>query len=214
MEANGEPVLLLGYDVGPYEEPNPDLGERRKRWRQVFGDKSALLPLIMVQSGAEVTQGRHKSFHDKYLSMIRSAQQKKPTAQLSASLKRSDQTLTASIQLRNMGETLSEKNKASVRLFFYDDATTIHLAHTPRIIETIPLIEPVSTDQEVSFRLTYNVPTEIDAASLHLAVIVEHLDSNGRWTIAQGTFAKVSSQESVASSQGEAGNSLVMARNE
>jgi hypothetical protein len=189
-ESKGLPVLMLGSDVGPPGEPSPDIGGRRARWREVFGNKQALLPLILLQSGNDITQGSHSNFREKYDSMIQAAANIAPTAELEASYQRDQELFLVKIRLENIGtDALDPSQKTSLKVFFYDDQRTMHLDHTTRAIETLemPRVEP---NQTLVLMRKFTLPESIDADSLHVAVIAEYQDKDGKWQIAQGTLAK------------------------
>jgi hypothetical protein len=189
-EAAGKSVLMLGADVGPFGDPNPDIGGRRARWRQAFGDKLALLPLVLVQSGNTTTQGKHSDFREAYSSLINDAASTPPTAQVEASYQRKAGLFSVEVSMTNTGTApLDPKQGASVRVFFYDDQRTMHLDHTTRAVETIPLSTVLAPNKSISLKEQFILPDTIDAASLHVAVIIEYQDAQGRWQLAQGALA-------------------------
>jgi hypothetical protein len=189
-EAAGKLVLMLGADVGPFGDPSPDLGGRRARWRQVFGDKMALLPLLLLQSGNAVTQGNHKDFRETYSSMINDAASTPPTAQVKASYQRTAGLFSVEVSVTNTDTAVLDPSQgASVRVFFYDDQKTMYLDHTTRAIETIALPVALLPNKSISLKKQFTLPDAIDAASLHVAVIMEHQDAQGRWQLAQGALA-------------------------
>ena len=109
-----------------FVENNVDapLGDRISRWWAGYGAGGTVtLPLAMVDSGHEVTNGS-EDFHTVYSTMIDTALDRAPTALLDVDRERDGATLTFEIRLTNLsGVTLASNNSAALHTMVYEEPT-------------------------------------------------------------------------------------------
>lgn len=164
-----QPVVFLEQDLDHL------LGDRYGRWWKAYGGGgSVTLPLVMVDSGNQISNGR-VDFYSTYKAMVDAALARPPQAEIEFSSQRSGDTLDFNIQLTNLsGVTLSySSNWATVHAIVYEDA---HVGVTDRIVRAAVFtrISPALAHGETR---TFTLRTElsgVDWNKIHPIVLVDY----------------------------------------
>jgi len=126
-EYANQPVVFLEQDV------DHTLGNRYGRWWAAYdGGGSVMLPLVMVDSGHQISNGP-VDYYNTYKAMVEAELVRLAQAEIEAQSQRIGDTLHFDIQLTNLsGVTLSgSSNSATVHAIVYEDA---HVGVTDRIV--------------------------------------------------------------------------------
>lgn len=112
----GQPVLFLEHDVD-----DPTLGARQWRWWSAFGGSSVTLPMVMADSGNQISNGP-EDFDTQYRAMVDASLARDPQAEIVASGQRSGDALHFDVQVTNRsGVTLGSGNGATVWAIVYEE---------------------------------------------------------------------------------------------
>jgi len=112
----GKPVVFIEQDVD-----TPVDSSRKSRWWAAHGSGTVTLPLVMVDSGNQISNG-YEDFYTKYKSMVDTALARSPKASITATSQRVDNHFHFEIQATNLsGVTLSSSNSARVYAIVYED---------------------------------------------------------------------------------------------
>ncbi len=183
VELQDQPVVFLEHDVD-----NP-LGNRFDRWWAAYGAGSVTLPLTMVDSGEQISNGS-VSFASTYRAMVETAQQRPPAAKLVVDRRRSGSSFHFEIELTNRcDETLRAGNDARLHVIVYED---IHLADTNRFVRAVRSITVGTLAPDASKSFTVEVPlTGVNWSKLHSVVLVDYRPSsgNGSYDMLQAAIA-------------------------
>ncbi|NHZ72350.1 MAG: hypothetical protein GWP17_04615 [Aquificales bacterium] len=110
----GQPVVFLEYDVD-----NSALF-RSGRWWSAHGGGSVTLPLVMVDSGHQFSNG-YEDFNAKYRSMVDASMAREAQADIIATGQRVGDTLQFNVEVNNKSSvTLSYSNNAAVWVIVYE----------------------------------------------------------------------------------------------
>ncbi len=109
QEYAGTNVVFVDHDV------DDDIAGRRERWWLGYGaGGSVYLPLVMVDSGHQVTNGT-EDFHTVYSSMVDTARQRPAAARMTVSTAHDGNVLHFDVELTNTsGTVLSSTNNAAL----------------------------------------------------------------------------------------------------
>ena len=104
-------------------EHNVDTGDRlrKNRWWKAYGSGSVTLPLVMVDSGNEISNGP-VDYHAVYSSMVDTSMQRPPQAAITATATHAENNrLQFIVEVTNLsGERLSKnRNDATVHAMIY-----------------------------------------------------------------------------------------------
>jgi hypothetical protein len=131
-----DPVVFIEYDVD-----NP-AGNRVSRWWAAWGSGgSVYLPLIMVDSGNQISNGS-VAFAQRYRAMVDAALQRPAAARLEVDRERVGNSFRFDIALTNLSDvTLSSANSATLHVIVYEEA---HVGDTDRWVRAATA-QPIST---------------------------------------------------------------------
>ncbi|MBN2149538.1 MAG: hypothetical protein JW726_19275 [Anaerolineales bacterium] len=112
-----QPVLFLETDV----DGTGIIGAREGRWWTAFGSGgSVTLPLVMVDSGYDISNG-YEDFRAVYTAMVDTSLARAPQAVISASGQRVGDGLHFDVDVTNQaGVTLGSSNSATVWVIVYE----------------------------------------------------------------------------------------------
>jgi len=115
----GQPVLFLETKVDVnYSDP---LYLRQYRWWNAHGGGSITLPMTMVDSGHEISNGYLDDFNGVYSAMVDGSLARPPLAQLSANVTRVGDGLHVEMDVTNTsGVTLGWDNSATAWVIVYE----------------------------------------------------------------------------------------------
>jgi uncharacterized repeat protein (TIGR01451 family) len=189
-----QPVVFIEQNV------DSPLGNRINRWWAAHGSGSVFLPLSMVDSGNQLSNGYlGASAHDTYQAMVDTALARPPQAEITAYSRRVGNHFHFDIQLTNLsGVTLSSSNAAAVHAIVYEehtpvDPTTDHI--TGRIVRAAvstniaPGLAPNAT---MTLTLeTGDLDNVVDWAKLHAIVLADYRPgtTSGAYDMLQAAYA-------------------------
>jgi uncharacterized repeat protein (TIGR01451 family) len=172
-----QPVVFLEQNV---DRP---LGNRIGQWWAAHGGGSVSLPLVMIDSGQQFSNGYlGSSAHDTYKAMIDAELARPPQAELTASSQRISDRIHFDIELTNLSSvTLSSANGAAVHAIVYEEHTPVDptMDHiTQRIVRavvstnlTTPLVPGATTTLAVETGELGNV---VDWSKVHALVLADY----------------------------------------
>jgi hypothetical protein len=181
----GQPAVFIEYDVD-----NPP-SRRYDRWWAAFGGGSATLPLVMVDSGNQTSNG-YVDFYDVYQAMVDSALARPAQAEIQAYWSRTGDRVGFDVEVKNLSSaTLSSAtNSATVHGIVYEDARVgITNRFARAAVETgIPDLAPNAT---ATFKLETSDLSGVDWDNLHFVVLVDYRPSGsvGAFDMLQATIA-------------------------
>jgi hypothetical protein len=178
------PVLFLEEDVddAPFE--------RYYRWWDSYGGNSAMLPLIMVNSGHQVSNGP-LDYYNTYKAMIDTELQRPADAHIEAYFMRVGDHIRVYGSLTNLsGVTLWYTNSTSIGAIVYENAR-IHL--TDRFVRTTVQLHPsnpLSPGAMVTFTLDTPNLSGVDWNRLHTVVFADYRPiGSAAYDMLQATYA-------------------------
>jgi hypothetical protein len=111
-----QPVVFIEYDVD-----DDTFAAREQRWWTAHGGGSVTLPMVMVDSGHEFSNG-YEDFDTRYTAMVDASLARPAAAEITASGQRVGDTLHFDIQIVNrLGATLGAGNSARVWVIVYEE---------------------------------------------------------------------------------------------
>jgi hypothetical protein len=181
----GQPVVFIEYDVD-----NPP-SRRYDRWWAAFGGGSATLPMVMVDSGNQISNG-YEDFYDVYQAMVDSALARPAQAEIQATWWRTGSRVGFDVEVKNLSTaTLSSSaNSATVHAIVYEDARAKLTNRFARatVEAGIPDLAPNAT---ATFKLETSDLSDVDWDKLHFVVLVDYRPSGsvGAFDMLQATVA-------------------------
>lgn len=189
QDYTGQPVLFLETKVDVnYTDP---LYLRQGRWWDAFGGGSVTLPLVMVDSGHDISNG-FEDFQTVYSAMVDASLARPPQAQLSAMVTRVGDGLHVEMDVTNTsGITLGWDNTATAWVIVYEvfDAPGTE-SLTSRYVRAV-VDQAITTDLADGATATYNLDVPplsgVVWDNLHAVVLVDYLpaDSTGAFDMLQ-----------------------------
>lgn len=174
QEYANRPVIFLEQNV------DATLGNRYGRWWAAYGGGSVLLPLMMTESGHQLSNGS-VDFASVYRNMIETELARAPLAELEAYSWRAGNTLRFSGRFTNRsGQSLSTSaNGFMLHGLVYEEARVIH---TGRIVRAAPYESnpaPLADGATVTFDITSPELTGVDWSKLHALVLGDYRPGGG-----------------------------------
>jgi hypothetical protein len=163
-----DPVVFIEYDAD-----NP-AGNRISRWWASWGSGgSVYLPLIMVDSGNQISNGS-VAFAQRYRAMVDAALQRPAAGRLEVHRERVGNAFRFEIELTNLSdETLSAANSATLHVIVYEEA---HVGDTDRWVRaaTYRSISTLPPGEAASFTVELAPLGVVDWDKLHSVVIADY----------------------------------------
>ena len=151
------------------------------------------VPEAMIDSAHEFETGAGDDVYDVYRGMINRSLQRTPTADITATYARTNNTVTIKATVTNNSTvTLSVKNKAAVQAIVYEDYHQSKTNHAGRgsAKTDISYLRPGRSE---TFMITVNLTGVVNYANLHYIVVVDYktsgTDSNGVYDQLQAAIA-------------------------
>jgi hypothetical protein len=172
----GKSVVFLEYDVD-----SSALYPREGRWWHAHGSGTVQLPLIMVDSGNQITNGS-EDFYNKYKSMVDASLSRDAQAAIVASGERMGDTLHFDVQMTNQGSvTLGPSNYATVWAIVYEVFDTSGAGRlTKRFVHAVAstsLSADIAPGGTGSYTLDTGTLSGVDWDNLRAIVLVDYLPS-------------------------------------
>jgi len=192
--AAGQPVVFLEQNV------DAPLGNRIGRWWATHGPGSVSLPLVMVDSGQQISNGYlGSSAHDTYQAMVDAELARPPLALLEAIGWRLGNRMHFDGTLTNLsGVTLSSSNSATIHALVYEEHTPVD----PNVDHITGRIVRAAVSTEVSPALahgaartfaldTSELSNVVDWTEVHAIVLVDYrpAGSSGAYDMLQAVSA-------------------------
>jgi hypothetical protein len=172
-EYTGQPVIFLEQDVD-----NPVAPLRYYRWWSAFSGSYVILPMMMVDSGNQISNG-YVNFYDTYKAMVEASLARPPKADITAYYTRIGDKLQFDITLTNQsGTTLSWDNNATVHAIVYEEAK---VGLTSRYVRTAvyeSISTPLANGDTAHFALTTDGINGVNWDNLHSVVLVDYQPSD------------------------------------
>jgi hypothetical protein len=175
-EYAGRPVLFLEQNV------DVPVGNRINRWYAAYGGYGGVyLPLVMVDSGHQISNGSQNDFKAAYRPLVNAELARPPQAEIEAYFRKVGSRMRIYARMRNdSGPTLSAAaNGAALHALVWEDA---HAGVTNRIVRAAPW---VGMTPEVapngSFTTTLETPdlAGVNWQALHTVVLADYVPGPG-----------------------------------
>ena len=183
---SGQLVVFLEQNV---DHP---VGSRYDRWWAAYGGGSASLPLVMADSGHQISNGS-VSFYNVYKGMVDAELARAAQAYIAASCRRVGNQIQISGQMTNLsGVTLSSSgNVATIHAIVYEDA---HVGVTDRYVRTATstgITSSLTNGSTMTFTLETSDLTGVNWDDLHTIVLADYRPggSSGAYDMLQATIA-------------------------
>lgn len=166
-----QPVVFIEQDVD-----TPIDGSRRSRWWAAYDSSgSVYLPLILVDSGNQITNGS-EDYLPVYRNMVENALARPPGAAIFAVINRINDDLQFAVDVTNLsGVTLSAANRARVYAFAYEEGADSGLTGNYLLKSSSISVSP---DLEPGAKASFNLEiqgVEVDNwDSLQFVVFIEY----------------------------------------
>lgn len=171
QEYANQPVIFLEQDV------DNTVGSRYGRWWAAYTGTSAILPLMMVDSGNQISLG-YVNFYNTYKAMVDVSLARPPKADITAYYTRVGDTLEFEVQVTNQsGTTLSWENGATVHAIVYEEA---HVNLTDRFVRTAvarSISTPLPNGNIGTYTLTTGDITGVNWDNIHSVVLMDYRPS-------------------------------------
>lgn len=172
QEYANQPAIFLEQDV------DNTLGNRYGRWWAAFDGSSAVLPLMMVDSGNQISNG-YTDFYNAYRAMVEASLARPPKADITAYYTRVGDKLEFDIHVTNeSGTTLSWENSATIHAIVYEEA---HVALTDRYVRAAMfefIATPLANGDTASYTLTTEDIGGVNWDNIHSVVLVDYRPSD------------------------------------
>ena len=183
---SGQLVVFLEQNV---DHP---VGSRYDRWWAAYSGGSASLPLVMADSGHQISNGS-VSFYNVYKGMVDAELARAVQAYIAASCRRVGNRIQISGQMTNLsGVTLSSSgNVATIHAIVYEDA---HVGVTDRYVRTATstgITSSLTNGSTMTFTLETSDLTGVNWDNLHTIVLADYRPggSSGAYDMLQATIA-------------------------
>lgn len=178
--------MFLEYDVD-----DNAFYSREGRWWAAYGAGSVILPLVMVDSGNQISNGS-EDFYTVYKGMVHAALARPALAEIEAYRWRAGDKVTFSAQVTNRsGVTLSGGNAATVHAIVYEET---QVAITGRYVRAVAStgISSLAPDATATFELETSELVDVDWDKLRYLVLVDYrpAGSSGPYDMLQAAFAQ------------------------
>ena len=192
--AAGKPVVFLEQNV------DSPLGNRVDRWWAAHGGGAVTLPLVMVSSGHQFSNGYLGSpAQDTYKAMVDAELARPAQAEITAQSQRAGNKVHFDVQLTNLsGVTLSSSNAARVHAIVYEEHTPVdpNVDHiTGRIVRaavSTGVSPALANGATAAFTLeTADLTNVVDWAKIHTIVLADYRPggSSGAYDMLQAVSA-------------------------
>ena len=130
-EYDGQPVIFIEYNVDSTDQQF--LARKRRWWDAYQVGGSVSLPLVMVDSGNQFSNGVQTI--DVYRNMVDTSLARPPQAAIEALWWRVGDSVRFSVEVKNLsGVTLSSTNRATVWGIVYEDTHVVNTDHYVRVV--------------------------------------------------------------------------------
>lgn len=183
-EYAGQPVVFLEQDVD-----NP-VGQRYGRWWVAYGSGAVTLPIVMVDSGHQITNG-YEDFYSVYKSMVDSELARPPEAEITAYHERIGDTLYIYGEATNRsGSSLSSfQNDATLHALIYEEA---QIGSTSRFVHAAPY-SSIDTELAPGGTMTFTLSATLSGVNwdnVHAVALVDYRPGDGAYDMLQASVAE------------------------
>lgn len=167
------------------------VGDRYGRWWAAHGSGTVVLPLVMVDSGHQISNG-YVDFYNVYKAMIDTELGRPAEADLEAYSRRIGNRVRVYGRLTNLsGVTLSYANYATIHTIVYEDARVHLMDHFVRDSDYLDMPSSLAHGAAMTFTLETSDLTGVNWDNLHSLALVDYRpgDSSGAFDMLQATYA-------------------------
>ena len=177
-------MILIEQDVD-----NP-VGNRKGRWWTAYDGSSVTLPMMMVGSGYQISNG-YVDFYPVYRNMIEAQLARPPQAAVNASYQRVGNHFDVRVSVTNeSGVPLSYLNQATVHVIVYEEAKVHDTNRFVRAASSESISDSLEHGQTVSFILTTEDITPVNWDAVHVIALVDYRpQSTGPYDTLQAAVA-------------------------
>ncbi len=162
-------MLLIEQDV---DHP---VGSRIGRWWTAFDGSYVILPMVMVGSGYQISNG-YVDFYTTYKNMIEAEKARPPLAEVNAYYQRVGDHFEVRVAVTNKsGVELSYANQATVHVLVYEEAAVNITGRFVRAATATAIATPLAHGQTASFDLTTADIAPLDWGRVHIIALVDYL---------------------------------------
>ena len=178
QELAGQAVVFVEQNV------DSSIDNRQARWWDAYTGAldSVYLPLIMVDSGHQISNGPLADFYSTYKAMIMSEIARSPEAEIAAFVRRQGDALRVYVWLKNEAEEslLSSSNSATINAIVYEDVKLGLTSHTTRAVPSVPVTSTLAPGNAAMFTLDTDTLTGVNWDALHTIVVADYRPLAGR----------------------------------
>jgi hypothetical protein len=183
-EYSGQPVVFIEHDI------RIERWSREGRWWAAFGGSTAYFPMVMVDSGHQITMG-YEDFHTVYKGMVDAALARPAQGEMQAHWARVGNRIRFEVQLTNgTPVTLSASNGATVHAIVYEDTTVNATSRLSRAAAYVDIanLEPGAT---ASYVLETEDLQGVDWSKLHMVALADYRPggTSGPYDVLQAAMA-------------------------
>jgi hypothetical protein len=189
----GKPVVFLEQDV------DSPIGKRFDRWWAAYtGGGTAYLPLVMVDSGYQISSGSQTDFGAAYRKLVDAELPRQPQAEIEAYTRKFGARMRVYARLRNTaGTALSAAgNKAALHALVWEDR---RVGVTARIVRAAPWVgvsPEVAPEGEFTATLETSDLAGVNWNALHTVVVADYLPGPApAYDMLQGALAEPAALE-------------------
>jgi hypothetical protein len=157
------------------------LGDRLSRFWAAYGDRTAYLPMVIVDSGHRMVTGDQGDFKAAFQVVVNPELTRPPQAEIEAYTRQVGTRMRVYARWHNTsGTTLSAwANQAALHALVYEDA---HVGVTGRIVRAAPWVElnsPLAPDGVLTATLDTDFLTGVNWYALHTVVAADYRPGPG-----------------------------------
>jgi hypothetical protein len=178
QEFAGQSVVFVEQNV------DAPIGSRQTRWWAGYTGSvnSVYLPLIMADSGHQISNGSQADFYATYKAMIMAEIARAPEAEISAFVRRVDDTLRTYVWLKNnTKESLSgSTNGATISAIVYENLLVGLTSHTTRAVPSVSIAPSLAVGHAATFTVTTDRLSGVGWDALNTVVVVDYRPRGGK----------------------------------
>jgi hypothetical protein len=171
----GKPAIFLEQDV------DVQIGGRRDRWFAAYGSGTAYLPLVMVESGHQISSGLNTGYETTYRRLVETEFLRPPQAEIEAYARQVGLRMRIYARVvNNAGTALSTAaNDATLQALVWEDANTGLTGHSVRAGPLVGISQELAPASEFTATLETTYLPSVNWDALHTVVFVDYRPGPG-----------------------------------
>lgn len=167
-EYAGQPVILIEQDV------DHSVGIRSGRWWTAFDGSYVTLPMVMVGSGYQISNG-YVDFYSTYKNMIEAEKARPPKANVTAYYQRIGNHFEVTVSVTNQsGVPLSYTNDATVHVIVYEEAKVNITQRFVRAATYTSIGDTLENGETASYNLETEDISPLNWDKVHIIALVDY----------------------------------------